>query len=254
VKICFNTANFVGRLVGYRFAMSDWMTLHQRTAAETDGTAFAGICREIADAGYTAVELWQALAEPTVMTEESAKERRAILDDHGLAAVGYGGYLGTGAEKVCPWLGIEHINGGFSLEPSKATALCMEHGVKTNFENHPQRSVDEILAPIGGGNEWLGVCLDLGWLGTMGVNGPDTIRKLGPLVRWVHAKDVREAGRHDTCMLGDGVADIAGCIGALNEIGYDGWLSWEDEPEDRNPMESAVENRLWLERKLAALR
>jgi hypothetical protein len=157
VKVCFNTANFVGRLAGYRFAMSDWMTLHQRTAAETDGKAFADICREIADAGYEAVELWQALAEPAVLTQEAAKERRAILDDHALKAVGYGGYLGTGAEKVCPWLGIDVINGGFSLDPEKATTTCREHGVKTNFENHPQKSVEEMLTPIGGGNEWLGL-------------------------------------------------------------------------------------------------
>lgn len=96
-------------------------------------------------------------------------------------------------------------------------------------------------------------CLDLGWLGTMSVDGPEAIRRLGPLVRWVHAKDVKEPGHHDTCMLGEGVADISGCIDALHEIGYDGWLSREDEPEDRNPMETAVQNREWLERKLASL-
>jgi sugar phosphate isomerase/epimerase len=47
--------------------------------------------------------------------------------------------------------------------------------------------------------------------------------------------------------------DIKACLEALDEIGYDGWLAWEDEPEDRNPMESAVDNRVWLESQLAAL-
>ena len=38
----------------------------------------------------------------------------------------------------------------------------------------------------------------------------------------------------------------AGCIAALRSIAYTGWLSWEDEPEDRNPFDSAVRNREWI--------
>lgn len=200
-----------------------------------------------------AVELWQALADPSVMTEERAKEWRAIMADHALEPIAYGGYIGTGAERVAPWLGIDVVNGGFSLSPDEATALCDKHRVRCNFENHPQKSVDEIRAPIGGGNEWLGVCVDIGWLGAQGVDAPDVIRELGLLVRHVHVKDVRDPGRHDTCMLGESVVDVAGCLRALHEIGYDGWLAWEDEPEDRNPLESAAANREWLERQLAAL-
>lgn len=253
MKIAFNSANLVGRVNGYRFKLADWGRQHVRTANETDAKAFADICREIADTGFTAVELWQALADPSVIDERRAGEWRAIMADHGLEPIAYGGYIGTGAERVCGWLGIETINGGFNLTPGEATALCEEHDVRCNFENHPQKTVDEILAPIGGGNDRLGVCLDLGWLGTQGVDAPAMIRTLGPLVRHVHAKDVATAGRHDTCMLGEGIVDIAGGIRALHEIGYDGWLSWEDEPEDRNPMESAVANREWLEHQLAQL-
>jgi sugar phosphate isomerase/epimerase len=253
VKIAFNSANLVGRVTGYRFKMSDWRTNHERTAIQIDAKAFADICSEIAGTGFTAIELWQALADPSVMTEERAKEWRAIMDDHGLEPIGYGGYIGTGAERVSNWLGIDVINGMFGMSPDEATNLCREHGVRCNYENHPQKTVDEILAPIGGGNEWLGVCVDLGWLGTQGVDAPDMLRRLGPLVRHVHAKDVLAVGGHDTCALGDGIVDIARCLSVLHEIGYDGWLSWEDEPEDRNPMESAVDNRKWLERELEAL-
>lgn len=253
MKIAFNSANLVGRVSGYRFKLTDWMQQHQRTVRETDARAFADVSREIADTGFRAVELWQALADPSVMTAERAKEWRAIMADHALEPIAYGGYIGTGAERVAPWLGIDVINGGFNLSPEEATALCGEHGVRCNFENHPQKTVDEILAPIGGGNDRLGVCLDLGWLGTQGTDAPETIRKLGPLVRHVHVKDVLAPGRHDTCMLGEGVVDIAGCLRALYDVGYDGWLAWEDEPEDRNPLESAAANRTWLEEQLATL-
>lgn len=253
MKIAFNSANLVGRVTGYHFKLSDWMANHQRTAQETDAATFADICREIADTGFVAVELWQALADPSVMDEARCKEWRAILDDHGLEPIGYGGYIGTGAERVCNGLGIDVINGGFGLSADEATALCRDHNVRCNFENHPQKTVDEILKPIGGGNEWLGVCVDLGWLGTQGVDAPQMLRDLGPLVRHVHVKDVTAPGRHDTCALGDGIVGIEPCLRTLHEMGYDGWLSWEDEPEDRNPMESAVDNRLWLERTLARL-
>ena len=37
---------------------------------------------------------------------------------------------------------------------------------------------------------------------------------------------------------------------ALVEIGYNGWYSWEDEPEDRNPFDSAVRNREFIERRI----
>jgi sugar phosphate isomerase/epimerase len=253
MKIAFNSANLVGRVTNYHFKLTDWATNHTRTAKETDAKAFADICHEIAETGFVAVELWQALADPSVMTEERAKEWRAIMDDHGLQPIAYGGYIGTGAENVSRWLGIDVINGMFNMTPDAATALCRENGVRCNYENHPQKTAEELLSPIGGGNDWLGVCVDLGWLGTNGVDGPDMLRRLGPLVRHVHVKDVLAPGRHDTCALGEGVANIEGCLQALADIGYDGWLAWEDEPEDRNPMESAVSNREWLERRVAQL-
>lgn len=79
---------------------------------------------------------------------------------------------------------------------------------------------------------------------------PAQIRAGGKLVRNVHVKDVKAAAAHETCLLGEGVVDVAGCIAAIREIGYAGWYSWEDEPEDRNPFDSAVRNRKWIEAKL----
>ena len=109
----------------------------------------------------------------------------------------------------------------------------------------------EILEPIGGGNEWLGVCVDTGWLGTQGADAAAIIRELGPLVRHTHIKDVKSAGAHETCPLGEGVVNVAACIAALKAIRYSGVYSWEDEPEDRNPFASAVRNRRWIERQLS---
>lgn len=248
----FVTANLVGRVSGYRYQLTRWMEQHEKTIAMTDEAAWRAICREIAAAGFKAVEVWEAHAAPEALDEARARLWRRILDDNGLTPIAYAGGLRPETLRMCQWLGIPHVDGGLrDNSPEKATALCREHGVRFNIENHPERNATEILAKIDGGNEWLGVCIDTGWLATQGAPGPATIEACAPLVRHAHVKDVKAAGSHETCLLGEGRADVAGCMAALRRIGYAGWCSWEDEPEDRNPMDSAARNREWIERRLA---
>jgi sugar phosphate isomerase/epimerase len=248
----FNTANLVARVTGYRYQLSQWMDQHKKTIAATDEAAWRSICKEIAAAGFKAVEVWEAHAAPESLDEAKARLWRRILDENGLTAVAYAGDLRPETLRICQWLGIPHVDGGLrESTPEKATTLCREHGVRFNIENHPEKNAQEILAKIGGGNEWLGVCIDTGWLGTQGAPGPATIEACGPFVRHTHIKDVKAAGKHETCLLGEGAADVAGCMAALREVKYAGWYSWEDEPEDRNPFDSAARNREWIEKRLA---
>jgi L-ribulose-5-phosphate 3-epimerase len=248
----FNTANLVARVTGYRYQLSQWMEQHKKTIAATDEAAWRTICKEIAAAGFKAVDVWEAHAAPEALDEAKARTWRRILDDNGLLPVSYAGQLRPETLRICQWMGIPHIDGGLRENtPEKATALCREHGIRFNIENHPEKSASEILAKVGGGNDWLGVCIDTGWLATQGAPGPATIKACAPFVRHTHVKDVKKAGAHETCMLGEGVADVAGCLAALREVKYAGWYSWEDEPEDRNPFDSAVRNREWIEKHLA---
>ena len=251
--VAFNTANLVARVSGYRYELSHWMDQHNRTIAATDEEAWRAICKEIAAAGFKAVEVWEAHAAPESLDATKARAWKRALDDHGLTPVAYAGGLRPETVRICQWLGIPHVDGGLrDSTPEKATALCREQGIRFNIENHPEKSAAEILAKIGGGNEWLGVCIDMGWLGTQGVSGPSVIEACAPFVRHTHVKDVKAAGKHDTCFLGEGTADVAGCLAALREVKYAGWYSWEDEPEDRNPFDSAVRNREWIEKQLAS--
>ena len=229
------------------------MDQHKATIAATDEAAWRAICKDIAAAGFSAVEVWEAHAAPESLDEAKAKRWRRILDEAGLSPVAYAGGLRRETLRICRWLGIPHIDGGLrDLAPAPATALCREFGIRFNIENHPEKSAAEILARIGGGNEWLGVCIDMGWLGTQGVAAPEAIRACGRLVRHTHVKDVKAAGAHDTCLLGEGVVNVPACLQALRELKYAGSYSWEDEPEDRNPLDSAVRNREWLARQLSA--
>ena len=239
-RIAFNSANLVGRVSNYRYELTHWGEQHQKTIAATDEKAWRAICAEIAKAGYSAIEVWEAHAAPESLDAAKAKTWRKILDDAGLQPIGYGGSFRPETVKVCQWLGIPVINGGLrGLTAQAATALCRESGVRFNHENHPEKSVAEILRAIEGGNEWLGICVDTGWLGTQGVAAPEAIQALGAMVRHTHIKDVRRAGGHETCRLGDGMVRIPAVLATLKKMNYTGWFSWEDEPEDRNPMDLA---------------
>jgi L-ribulose-5-phosphate 3-epimerase len=152
-------------------------------------------------------------------------------------------------------MGIPVANGGFWGTTLADVRRVMEaSGIRCNYENHPEKSVEEIRARVEGGDELLGVCVDTGWLGTHGIDATAAIRALGSLVRHVHLKDVRAPGGHETCPMGQGCVGIRDVIAALHETRYDGWLSWEDEPEDRNPLDIAGAMRKLIEAELGRLR
>jgi sugar phosphate isomerase/epimerase len=246
-QIAFNTANLVARVTGYRYEPKNWGEQHKKTIAATDAAAWRAICKEIAEAGFKAVEVWEAHAAPESLDRARAAEWKKILKGAGLRPVAYAGHLSPETVSICERLGIPHIDGGpGNLNPEKATALCKSSGIRFNVENHPEKTSKQILDKIGGGNEWLGVCIDTGWLGTQGSFAPDIIRECGSLVRHTHIKDVKKAGAHETCLLGEGVVNVAACLEALRSIRYAGSYSWEDEPEDRNPFDSARQNLDWL--------
>jgi len=98
------------------------------------------------------------------MTETRARSWKRILDDAGLRPIGYA--VGSGVRRCRSVLGWAFLTWmatpGFESGPGDQ--LCREFGIRFNYENHPEKSAQEILAVIGGGNEWLGVCVDTGWL------------------------------------------------------------------------------------------
>lgn len=251
-RVAFNTANLVARFTGYRFELKNWGEQVRTTIAHTDEKAWAKICSEIADAGFRDVEIWVAHVDPSVMTDQRAKAFRRILDDHGLEPIGLAAQLSDDTARVCQQLGIPACNGGiWSGGLADIQRVAKTTGIAFNYENHPEKSVDEILKKIGGGSPEVGVAVDTGWLATQGLDSAATIRALGKnLVRHVHIKDVKRAGAHETCPLGEGVANIPEALKALKAIGYTGTYAWEDEPEDRNPMEIARAMREYIEQRV----
>ena len=114
----------------------------------------------------------------------------------------------------------------------------------------------------------LGLLVDTGHLLIGGTDPIQALRDWGARVNYVHIKDVRmdvlrlvvadradmiEAWRRGIfCELGQGDVDLRGFVGALREVGYDGWIVVE---QDRIPRpdetlsesaEAQVRNRAWL--------
>ena len=115
-------------------------------------------------------------------------------------------------------------------------------------------ALTEALALSGGG---AGLCLDVGHYTVGGGDPVDAIRRHGPLIRHVHAKDVDPAvlarvragevsgmwpmiRERIFTELGNGVLDLPGVVAALDDIGYDGWIMVEQDSSWLPPAEASA--------------
>jgi L-ribulose-5-phosphate 3-epimerase len=218
-------------------------------AERTNLAEWTEICQKIRKAGFKHVEVWIALVERCLNDADRTAAFAKALRDNGLTPVAKACALHEKSASLCMGFGIRAVAGGFrGSSPELAAHLTRETGIAYNYENQPEKSVDEIRQQCRYGADGFAVAVDTGWLCTQGIEAPRAVRELGRLIRHVHLKDIRAAGEHYTVRLGTGVADIPGVVRELKAIGYEGVLSWEDEPEDRNPFDIAEPMREYIER------
>ena len=97
--------------------------------------------------------------------------------------------------------------------------------VMHNHANSNDLHLDDLRSVTEFAGEQVGVCLDTGWALTSGDDPVARIRALGPRLRALHLRN--QFGEKPTEWLGEGDIDMAECITALKEVGYDGWLTTE---------------------------
>ena len=247
VTIAFNTANLVAYYSGFQFKLAEWSKQHAMVVQRTGIGEWREICKQIRACGYDAIEVWVALVEKCADDIDRAKSFREAMQNNGLNAVALAGTLNETTARICKLLDIPCACAGYGGS-SKETVirLMRETGILFNYENHPETSIEAIRNQVDCGSDGLAIAVDTGWLCTRGVEAPAAIRSLGRLIRHVHLKDVAQMGGHETVALGTGVVDIPSVIHELKAIGYEGVLSWEDEPEHRNPFEIASEMREFI--------
>lgn len=268
LAIC--TANYVARESGYVLHPFDWGTAERATrdSFHADEATFAakfeelvGLCRGL---DFDAIDLWFAQLDPWWTTPPMVATAAEILQRHGVRVVSYSAGIGganatrsiaEASLRVAQMLGAPRF--GTTLHPSNealAVELAREYEVRYGIENHPERSAQELKERLeaipdnleDGTPGWVGATIDTGWWATQGVDPAEAVRVLRDHILHVHLKDVRHAGMpHETCPLGDGIVDVPAVLRALKEIGYDGYLAVEHEPEDHDPTD---EVRLSVER------
>jgi sugar phosphate isomerase/epimerase len=258
--ISFITANFVARELDYHMT-EGWMQGDTATQAfykpvETFEVRFGAMLAEIKALGFEAIDLWAAHLHPSWATEAHLTSAKALLAQHKLRVMS----LAAGARDAESLQGFCHIaatlgatalaGGSPMLQTARAEAIAIlkDYGVKLGIENHPEKTPAELLAQIGEGEGVIGAAPDTGWWATQGYSAPDALRELLDVTWTVHLKDVKAAGAHETCRLGDGVADIPGCVQVIREHGYTGPIGIEHEPESFDPREDVRVSKERLER------
>jgi sugar phosphate isomerase/epimerase len=207
-------------------------------------------------AGFDAVDVWHPQLSYQWATDEHLGAARRVLARHKVTVASYGSYYGETpdefrrANEVASALGTRILGGQTALlaaDRQSVIAILDEFDNVLGLENHPQPDAAALLAEIGTDRpDRIGATVDTGWFATQGADAAQVIRELGSRVFYVHLKDVRAAGAHDTCAYGDGVVPIEDCVRALREIGYTGGISIEHEPEHYDPFPEVIASRRTL--------
>jgi sugar phosphate isomerase/epimerase len=256
MQIGFISANYVARASGYD-GTEDWGYHDEATRSGPVAVdSLADWLDDVAAAGFEGVSLWTAHCDYHRADAETLAAVREAAESRGLPIYAYaGGFANPPAEGEDPgrranWeatfraaeaLGCSHLAGGYGEQQDREIIedMVAEFDVGFAYENHPEGSVAEIRERL---TPSMGVAFDTGWAGSQELDAPAAIRDLGDDLTEVHLKDVERPGTHETCTLGDGVVDVRGCLDALDDVGFEGWVSIEHEPYDRDPTEEVVES------------
>lgn len=87
---------------------------------------------------------------------------------------------------------------------------------------------------------YLGLNFDIGHSYCVKDEPPETIRRLGKLIRHVHLEDIAATRVHHHLIPGEGAIDFGATLTALREIGYDGWVTIELYTCHENPDQAAT--------------
>jgi L-ribulose-5-phosphate 3-epimerase len=265
IGVSFMTANFVARELGWR--MPDWSAGDRSVneafePIETYRERFGRVLDEIAGMGFEAIDLWEAHLSPAWATDAHLETAGALIEERGLRVASLAGWFGTDLARfeqqcrIATAVGAPLLGGTTDLlERDRAgmVALLDRHDLRFGLENHPETSAAALLGRIGDGDGRIGATVDTGWFATHGVDAAAAIEELGDRVIHVHLKDVRHTGLpHQTCAFEEGVVPLRACVETLERIGYEGGVSVEHVPDDRDPTEEIRRSRELLGAWLAA--
>jgi sugar phosphate isomerase/epimerase len=86
---------------------------------------------------------------------------------------------------------------------------------------------------------FLGLNFDIGHSYCVKDDPAETVRRLGKLIRHVHLEDIAPTRVHHHLIPGEGAIDFASTLKALQEVGYEGWVTVELYTCHENPDHAA---------------
>jgi sugar phosphate isomerase/epimerase len=263
--VSFITANYVARALGYN-GDTNWKTHDAATVASASAENFLAVVRDVVAAGFDSIDVWTAHCHWAHHDREDYLEQvKGFCSQFDLTITSYAGGIDVKTPdeidrpfKFMKQLGAPLFAGGIRGLPSPELCrivndTCHRYNVRWAYENHPERSFDELLAKVDHGrHDRVGIALDTGWCGTQGMDPLDAVRRLIEMNKLfiLHLKDVKDPGKHDTCTLGDGIVPCEKIVRDLVNAKWDGNISIEHEPFDHDPTEeiktSLARVREWL--------
>lgn len=125
------------------------------------------------------------------------------------------------------------------IEATGIRVAIHNHGPGDRVYPRPQDALERIRDRHPG----LGLCVDIGHTQRVGINPAEAIRQAGSRVLDVHMKDVSAASPEGrTVEIGRGVIDIPEVLRALQQIRYQGFLSFEHEKDAADPLPGLAES------------
>ena len=87
----------------------------------------------------------------------------------------------------------------------------------------------------------LALNFDIGHFYCVGVDPAEAVRRLAPHIRHVHLEDIAPSREHKHLVPGRGAIDLGAVLGALRDVGYNGWITVELYPYEAQAREVAQE-------------
>ncbi len=215
---------------------------------ETFAERFEQLVLDVKALGFDALDVWTPgqLSWRWAAEEHIAIARR-LLEQRSMTVTSLGGEFGATREefvaacKLAVGVNTQLLSGTTALlfsDRAFVIARLKEHDLRLAFENHPEKTPQEMLDKMGEGGEGrIGTAVDTGWYATQGYDAVQAIEALRGHIFHVHLKDVRAPGEHINCGYGQGCVPLEASVRALKEIGYRGAYSVENHAFDHDPTE-----------------
>lgn len=263
-SISFITSNFVAREVGYAIT-EGW---HQGNNATNDyfrpidtfPKRFDALLKEIKAIGFQTIDLWVSHLHWAWATKEHSKIANSLIGKHRLQVASMAGRFGSTRlefESACQLAHAMEVRLLAGTAPflrinrDEAVALLRKYSLQFALVSQQESSAEQLLSKTGYDNhDILGVALDTGWYETLGPELLEAIEELASNLKLVHLKNYVSADNTTTSTYDKGIVPIQECIEKLKEISFNGTISIEHYPFDRNPADECRQNlellKTWL--------